>query len=309
MAVNMTPELLEERLVEARQSYKLNVGCATGLTAAGGPFQRQCKGQGTQGDGQKALGRAVGRQSSLGRRKGSCKHGAPRARRAAALRRPVHASAQRTHARRRRCCCARALPPGMRASRSCRPTLWTRSSAPTPTSWSWSCPGAAGGAGRGSSSCGSSGSGPARIGRSDQMRAIRRMRPHAAPCAPAHAPHAPPPRSNNLAALPEELSEFKHLRVLRLKYNALRKLPRVIAALPQLTTLELAGNQITRLESAVVAALSSLKELDLSGNALTELPAAIARLPKLEALHLENNRCGCVNLSIRVLLCGVAAAT
>ena len=58
------------------------------------------------------------------------------------------------------------------------------------------------------------------------------LRRHAAaatlPRARAHGrPHH---RSNNLTSLPEELSELKRLRVLRLKYNQLRRLPSVAAA-------------------------------------------------------------------------------
>jgi hypothetical protein len=102
--------------------------------------------------------------------------------------------------------------------------------------------------------------------------------------------HASPPRSNNLTAVPDELSEFAHLRTLRLKYNQLRKLPPVVAQLPALTVLELAGNQIGKLDPGIISAMVCLRELDLSGNQLLELPAAICRLPKLEALFLENNR-------------------
>jgi Leucine-rich repeat (LRR) protein len=96
--------------------------------------------------------------------------------------------------------------------------------------------------------------------------------------------------SNNLSALPEDAADLKHLRVLRLKYNAFKRLPAVAAGLPALSVLELAGNQISRLDAAVVAALTGLRELDLSGNALAELPPAVGRLSKMEALHLENNR-------------------
>ncbi|KIY98604.1 hypothetical protein MNEG_9360 [Monoraphidium neglectum] len=90
--------------------------------------------------------------------------------------------------------------------------------------------------------------------------------------------------SNNLTAVPDELSEFAHLRTLRLKYNQLRKLPPVVAQLPALTVLELAGNQIGKLDPGIISAMVCLRELDLSGNQLLELPAAICRLPKLEAL-------------------------
>jgi hypothetical protein len=73
----------------------------------------------------------------------------------------------------------------------------------------------------------------------------------------AHQPALPD--SNNLTSLPDDLSEFKHLRTLHLKYNQFRRLPPVIAQLPQLAVLELAANQIAKLDPAVISALTSLE--------------------------------------------------
>jgi Leucine-rich repeat (LRR) protein len=41
------------------------------------------------------------------------------------------------------------------------------------------------------------------------------------------------------------------VRVLRIKYNQLARLPSTVTRLPQLVTLELSGNQITRLDSSI----------------------------------------------------------
>eukprot|EP00898_Chlorokybus_atmophyticus_P005213 jgi/Chlat1/5693/Chrsp38S05540 len=98
-------------------------------------------------------------------------------------------------------------------------------------------------------------------------------------------------RSNALAELPEELADLKTLRVLRLNYNRLQRMPAggVLAALPKLQVLELSGNHITEL-SDEVALLTGLRELDLSGNKLTQMPEAITALENLTSLNLENNQ-------------------
>lgn len=47
------------------------------------------------------------------------------------------------------------------------------------------------------------------------------------------------------------MAELRALRVLRIKYNQLPRLPAAIARLPVLATLELSGNQITKLDSSI----------------------------------------------------------
>ncbi len=66
--------------------------------------------------------------------------------------------------------------------------------------------------------------------------------------------HDPPPprlRSNNLSDLPDDLDQLQYLRVVRLKYNQLKRLPAVLLRLPQLMTLELSGNQVGGAERAM----------------------------------------------------------
>lgn len=94
--------------------------------------------------------------------------------------------------------------------------------------------------------------------------------------------------SNSLSVLPPELSKLQHLRVLRLKYNVFRKLPTVIKSLPQLLTLELSGNQINKLDDALLMSCGQLKELDVSGNLLTELSPNIIHVQKLEVRWLAS---------------------
>lgn len=53
-----------------------------------------------------------------------------------------------------------------------------------------------------------------------------------------------PARSNSLTDLPDDLDQLSYLRVVRLKYNQLKRLPAVLLRLPQLMTLELSGNQV-----------------------------------------------------------------
>jgi Leucine-rich repeat (LRR) protein len=57
--------------------------------------------------------------------------------------------------------------------------------------------------------------------------------------------------SNNLTDLPDSISELQAIRILRFKYNQLRRVPCAISRLPQLLSLELSGNQITRLDSGI----------------------------------------------------------
>lgn len=278
MAVTMSPELLDQRLAEARQTYKLNVGWVDLLT--GWPLMGPCASC-------IVLTVDLVRDTTP---PSTCSSGGGRGRGAkgalcACCCCPIPFSAFNAVAP-----APAPLPAAMLAWHSCLTGLWTQSSGTTRTSWSWSCPGACrSSANGGQRSCGRRAAAAALAYSPGPGQATAQGAAPSIPHPPA-SPRCPPPCSNNLAGLPDELSQLQRLRVLRLKYNQLRRLPSVAAALPELTVLELAGNQISKLDPAVVGALVSVRELDLSGNALTELPSAIARLPKLEALHLENNR-------------------
>ncbi|PNW72944.1 hypothetical protein CHLRE_14g612700v5 [Chlamydomonas reinhardtii] len=95
--------------------------------------------------------------------------------------------------------------------------------------------------------------------------------------------------SNDLTDLPDELEEFRYLRILRLKYNQLKRIPAVVYRLPQLMVFDASGNRIQKVDDAI-GHLSLLKELDVSGNEITTLPESLSTLPKLEVLQVENNR-------------------
>ncbi|GLI65995.1 hypothetical protein VaNZ11_009689 [Volvox africanus] len=95
--------------------------------------------------------------------------------------------------------------------------------------------------------------------------------------------------SNDLTDLPDELEEFRYLRVLRLKYNQLKRIPSVVYRLQQLMVFDVSGNKVAKVDEAV-GHLTLLKELDVSGNEITVLPDSLAALPKLEVVQVENNR-------------------
>lgn len=65
--------------------------------------------------------------------------------------------------------------------------------------------------------------------------------------------------SNTLTGLPEDFSKLQGIRMLRIKYNQLSRLPAPVLLLPQLATLELSGNQIVKLDSAVAKVSKSSK--------------------------------------------------
>jgi len=54
-----------------------------------------------------------------------------------------------------------------------------------------------------------------------------------------------------LTDLPDEFSELRQIRILRIKYNQLSRLPAAVFRLSQLVTLELSGNQIVMLDSSI----------------------------------------------------------
>ncbi|GLC33992.1 Dynein regulatory complex subunit 7 [Pleodorina starrii] len=95
--------------------------------------------------------------------------------------------------------------------------------------------------------------------------------------------------SNDLTDLPDELEEFRYLRILRLKYNQLKRIPGVVYRLQQLMVFDVSGNKISKVDESV-GHLTLLKELDVSGNEITTLPDSLASLPKLEVVQVENNR-------------------
>lgn len=129
-------------------------------------------------------------------------------------------------------CCSRrphppSLPPAaaMPVSPSCQRRSWTWCASTIHTSWSWTCPGAG--------HCLLIKS-PAWFRMDHSRHPVHAPPPAPAPPPTAHAVRRPPPRSNALTDLPASLSQLPYLRTLRLNYNGLRKLPPVLAQLPQL---------------------------------------------------------------------------
>ncbi|KAK3273495.1 hypothetical protein CYMTET_18285 [Cymbomonas tetramitiformis] len=95
-------------------------------------------------------------------------------------------------------------------------------------------------------------------------------------------------RSNQLTSLPEELTELRTLRSVKLNYNKFTTFPPVLTNLPRLTSLEMSGNQLQALDD-VFGKLSVIKEIDFSGNQLAQLNPCISKLNTLNSINLENN--------------------
>ena len=90
-----------------------------------------------------------------------------------------------------------------------------------------------------------------------------------------------PVRSQQMRALPPEISRLTELEILDLSKHQLSKLPPAIGELRSLRRLDLSGNQLIELPPEL-GNLKSLEFLDLRGNRLTSLPAALAYLISLE---------------------------
>ena len=69
----------------------------------------------------------------------------------------------------------------------------------------------------------------------------------------------------------------------------LATLPPCLATLPQLTVLDVSGNELLALDGGVLAALPKLVKLNAAANRLRALPPQIGRLHKLRLLGLRDN--------------------
>ncbi|KDR13629.1 protein toll isoform X2 [Zootermopsis nevadensis] len=98
--------------------------------------------------------------------------------------------------------------------------------------------------------------------------------------------------SNGITSLPEELFQgMTALQYLDLKDNALQLPLHVFDSLSNLQTLELGGNQMTRLEVGIFRNLSRLARLNLWGNNLQNLTQDVfTGLSSLEFLDLSSNK-------------------
>ncbi len=95
--------------------------------------------------------------------------------------------------------------------------------------------------------------------------------------------------SNQLTALPPEISKLTNLTELNLSGNQLTALPPEISKLMNITELRLSGNQLTALPPEI-SKLTNLTVLDLSRNQLTVLPPEISKLTNLTELRLSYNQ-------------------
>ncbi|MBU2525138.1 MAG: leucine-rich repeat domain-containing protein [Bacteroidetes bacterium] len=96
---------------------------------------------------------------------------------------------------------------------------------------------------------------------------------------------------NQITELPDQISQIKTLRDLKLSHNTLDLSQTFFALseLPKLRALWLDFNEIARLPEEV-ATLSQLQYLYLDGNKLTALPSAMRRLERLLVMHAAQNR-------------------
>lgn len=100
-------------------------------------------------------------------------------------------------------------------------------------------------------------------------------------------------RRNQLDSLriyEKALQQLKqHLTELSLRENNFVTFPPEITVLKNLTSLSLANNQLTTIESDTLSQLLNLQWLNLCNNRLTTLPVDIVCCHHLRGLDLENN--------------------
>lgn len=116
---------------------------------------------------------------------------------------------------------------------------------------------------------------------------------------------------NQLSRLPDELAEFKKLRILFCSENRFTELPEVLGRCPALTMVGFKANRIATVSAASLPAglrwliltdnvierlpdelgqCAALQKLMLAGNRLTALPETLANCHRLELLRIAANR-------------------
>lgn len=93
---------------------------------------------------------------------------------------------------------------------------------------------------------------------------------------------------NKLSAIPDEISQLKHLEVLYLGKNEFNEFPEQLCKLKSLRILSLAYNNLDSLPDCLCE-LENLEWLYLNNNQLIHLPDSMGKLKKLEQLNLKRN--------------------
>ena len=93
--------------------------------------------------------------------------------------------------------------------------------------------------------------------------------------------------AESMEKLPQSLASLDNITELVIKYCKTKALPPKLAALKQVTRLELNETQLKDID--VICRMTSLKELQLSHNCIKQLPADIGNLRLLEELNLNSN--------------------
>lgn len=94
---------------------------------------------------------------------------------------------------------------------------------------------------------------------------------------------------NTLNTIPHDTIDHSKCIRLDLQGNKLEVFPCAISQIRTLKKLDLANNNISKMEDDAFAKLGNLVELDLSFNNLTYLPSSIRNLTKLKKLNLSGN--------------------
>lgn len=94
---------------------------------------------------------------------------------------------------------------------------------------------------------------------------------------------------NELSSFPEEIAKLYHLKKLYINQNIIKSIPdQVFSHLQHLEFLKLSTNRLSELPSDINQCVS-LTYVNVSNNYLKDLQALVG-LPKLQELHVENNR-------------------